>query len=116
MKFRKTLGVLVLAGASLTIPALADSNILQVKVPFAFVAGGKRLPARTYTLRLSESGQIVFVLGPSQSSMFSGVPAGTLAYGSKPTLMFKRYGADEYLVGIETAEMGSRSIPLQPLH
>lgn len=115
MNLKKTLWALALAGASLAIPALADSNFLHVNVPFAFVAGGKKLPAGTYTLRLSESGQIIFVLGPGQSSMVNGVPTGALNDGSKSSLVFKRYGADEYLVGIQTAGIGSRSIPLKPL-
>ena len=115
MKLKKTFWALALAGASLAIPALADSNLLHVHVPFAFVAGGRKLPAGTYNLWLSESGQIIFVLGPGESSMVNGVPTGVMSGDAKPSLVFKRFGADEYLVGIQAAEIGSRSIPLKPL-
>jgi hypothetical protein len=113
MKIRNTLTALALACASFAVPALADSEITHVNVPFAFVAGTKKLPAGEYTFRLSDSGQTVFVLGSTQSSVVTALPSA--ASESNEGLVFKQQNGNEYLVGIQANGMQSHSIPVQPL-
>lgn len=115
MKLKNTFLALALAGASLAIPALADSTMMQVNVPFAFIAGGKKMPAGTYTVRVSDSGQVLVVMGAGESSMVTGVPTSEPAGELKPQLVFKRYGAEQYLIGVQAAQIGSRSLPVHLL-
>ena len=75
MKIRNALTALALACVSLTVPAFADSDAIRVDVPFAFFAGVKKLPAGQYRLRMSESGQTLFLLGSVESSIVSVLPA-----------------------------------------
>jgi len=114
MKIRNTLTALALACACFTVPAAAESEMLQANVPFAFVVGTKKLPAGEYTFRLSDSGQTVFVVGSAQSSMVRALPSAA-ATDSSEGLVFKRQNGNEYLVRVQVSGMESRAIPMQPL-
>ena len=50
MNIRTLVTLSVLCAASLTLGYAQQSETLRVHIPFAFVAGGKELPAGDYTL------------------------------------------------------------------
>jgi hypothetical protein len=56
----------------------AESAILNVKVPFSFVAGGKVMPAGSYTIEQPSNGGVLLIRGdqPNSTAMVLSVNAG----------------------------------------
>ena len=84
---------LVLAGANAN---AADSNPLEVKVPFPFVVHGKTLPAGKYSVERADMGSSVLLIrgekGNNAAAFVSTTPAGGKdPAGSVPLLTFRHY-------------------------
>jgi hypothetical protein len=88
----------------------ADASI-TLHVPFAFVVGGKTMPAGAYTVETD--GSIVAVRGTAGSAI---VTSGPQAFrpAAQPGLIFARRGGATYLVGVRTENdarmIGSRAL------
>lgn len=56
----------------------AETSLINVNVPFAFVAGGKMLPAGQYTIGESASGGFLLIRGnqPNSTALVLAVNAG----------------------------------------
>jgi hypothetical protein len=70
---------------------LADAESFSVRVPFPFIAGGKSLPAGTYTMDPIASGVLV-IRGDSgaDSAAVATSPSTSTGAPAKPSLSFDR--------------------------
>jgi hypothetical protein len=97
--------VLLLGGLlGLTAVANAQSDRVNVHVPFTFEAGGKTLPAGDYRVGKGEAPSVLYIEGAENSAaILSGVAeAQTLAKG--PALLFNRQGSALVLSAVRFGE------------
>jgi len=84
---------------------MAQASGITFTTPFSFYAGGAKLPPGTYTLRPMQDDPSIFVVqntGGTHSVMLEGRQTSKTTSGS-PQLVFNRYGAMDYLEGVETS-------------
>ena len=90
----------------------AADDSLDVNVPFAFVVGGRQMPAGAYVIQASKTSGVVLLRSGASAIMVSSGPGGSSPGDSKPGLTFEKKGATTYLVGVHTGELPARSVPL----
>jgi hypothetical protein len=101
MKLFKTtilFGGLLALGTSLS----AETALINVNVPFAFVAGGKTMPAGTYTIGEPSNGGVLLIRGnqPNSAALVLAVNAGPSTKGSAD-VVFSRHGGEIVMSAIE---------------
>src|SRR5271165_4006550 len=76
----KLLKIALLFGGllALALSLSAETSLINVNVPFAFVAGGKTLPAGQYTIGEPSNGGILLIRGnqPNATALVLAVNAG----------------------------------------
>ncbi|MGA3186596.1 MAG: hypothetical protein ABSF22_05735 [Bryobacteraceae bacterium] len=79
----------------------AESILVNVNVPFSFVAAGKVLPAGSYTIEEPTNGGVLLIRGgePNSSAMVLAVNAGP-STANKAAVTFSRSGATILLSAI----------------
>lgn len=79
----------------------AETALINVTVPFAFVAGGKTLPAGTYTIGQPSSNGVLLIRGnvPNSTALVIAVNAGPS--NSHAGVTFSRHGADVVMSTID---------------
>ncbi len=90
-------------------PALAlDQETLSVHVPFAFNVAEKTLPAGDYTVRSLSDGQPPVVEIRSTDGRYAALAltlnASPGARGTKPELVFDKYGTKDFLHAVRLPE------------
>jgi hypothetical protein len=98
--------------AALSIAGFAGlGRNLEANIPFDFMVGGKKLPAGKYIV---ESDVIQNALAIRSFKTKQGVMSITQSFnvsaGSKPRLIFHRYG-DQYFLAKVVSETGGRELP-----
>lgn len=93
-------------------PLWASDDIIDVNVPFSFVAAGRQMPAGPYVIETSKSSGIVLLRGSGRGVLIASGPGGSLHTDGKPGLVFKKKGESAYLIGIQTGDLPARSIPV----
>jgi hypothetical protein len=96
-RFVKSLVAVGLLAIASVAPMAAQSSELQINVPFAFVAGGQKLPAGTYYVqKADETGLILIHSRTGQSATTFTVQSGDYnAVDGHPGLSFERNGQGE---------------------
>ena len=84
-----------LAAVLLTAGVASAADVLEAKVPFPFVVGGRTFPAGQYTIERAGSSSSVFVIrgenGTAAAAAFVATrPAGNHAPADMPALQFKK--------------------------
>ena len=103
---RILLALIGMAGLGIATTA-QDLDHLVVKIPYAFVASGKTLPAGTYTLvRASNSETRALVLDNFENHASVIVVAETVEnnYAAKSGVSFEQVGGQIFLSQIQTAD------------
>jgi hypothetical protein len=110
-KFRTALLACTLAATAMASHAYAQSNVMQVNVPFAFHNGSQRLPAGIYRVEI-QSNHVVLLQGQSRSGFAMVNPAITTASTSVGKIVFNRYADQYYLSEIwpQGSETGQRCV------
>jgi hypothetical protein len=101
---RILIAVIVILGLSGAAKAATQDDII-VKLPFEFVAGGKTLPAGTYTVRhLTDdvSGPLILTNRDNGSSVFVLPYVSDHASVDKPQVSFQQVGEERFLSTIQT--------------
>jgi hypothetical protein len=101
MKLLKT--TLLFGGLlALAMSLSAETALINVNVPFAFVAGGKTLPAGQYTIAEESSGGFLMIRGtqPNSTALVLAVNAGESA-NKKAGVIFSRRGASVVMSTVE---------------
>src|SRR6185295_2186915 len=87
-----------IAGILLTAGNAAAADVLEVKVPFPFIANGHSFPAGQYTIVRAAMGDAVWLIRGESGNTASGFigtrPAARQEQsptGNKPSLQFTRY-------------------------
>jgi len=83
------------------------SDQLVVKVPYAFVVGGKTLPAGTYRInRLSDSstGELALVNVDNHAGVLLSASEWEDARADQPKLQFQQIAGEYFLSSIQTSE------------
>ncbi len=90
-------GLLALAGTM-----SAESALVNVNVPFSFVAGGKVMPAGEYTISEPSNGGILLIRGnqPNSTALALAVNSGQSS-ANKAGVTFNRRGSDVVLSSVE---------------
>ena len=112
MKLSKLLVTCSVFVALALVPVRAQSNsLVRVQVPFAFTAGGKTLPAGTYTIeQTSESGlMMVHAVAGGQAAAVMTVPVVTNA-DTDPGARFITVAGHKYLDRIEMTDGSVRAV------
>jgi hypothetical protein len=80
----------------------AETSLVNVTVPFAFVAGGKTLPAGQYTIGEGTSGGFLLIRGsqPNTTALALAVNAGD-STNNHAGVTFRRRGGDVVLSTVE---------------
>ena len=92
------------------------ADLLEIKVPFEFVAHGQTFPAGQYTLERNDFAPSVFMIrgenGNTAGAFVATVPAnGPHPAGNMPAVQFKRHENQYRLVSIwESATDGQRLV------
>jgi hypothetical protein len=84
-------GVVCLAGASGTAYA-GVTDVLEVKIPFAFVVGDQTLPAGEYRIQRDDGSTALFIRGERGtigSAVLNTRPAAAAPSSEQPALEFK---------------------------
>jgi hypothetical protein len=79
----------------------AAESTITLHVPFAFVVGGKTMPAGAYTVETN--GSVVSVRGNTGSAIVTSGPEAVRP-AAQPGLIFARRGGATYLVGVRTED------------
>lgn len=113
--FKATLlfgGLLALATSSLS----AESGLINVNVPFQFVAGGTVMPAGTYTIEQPSINGVLLLRGskPNSSAIVIAVNAGP-ANTSQAGVTFDRRGS-EVVLSTVVVPGGSKFSLVSPGH
>ena len=77
-------------------PAVAQSQVMQVNVPFAFHNGPQYLPAGIYRVEI-RSPHLILLRGQSRSSFVTTNPEITRDVNGPGKVIFNRYGSQYYL-------------------
>ena len=96
-----------IVGAAL--PASA-SQVLRVKVPFAFVLAGQEFSAGQYRVNQSDNGLII-VQGEGRAVAVLSIPSDLAKGSDTSSLHFATSDSREYLVGVQVMGEGTRAIP-----
>jgi hypothetical protein len=115
MKLLKT--VLLFGGLlTLAMSLSAETALVNVNVPFAFVAGGKMLPAGQYTIGEGTSGGFLLIRGnqPNSTALVLAVNAGE-STNNHAGVTFSRRGGSVVLSTVEIPGRASYSL-LAPDH
>jgi hypothetical protein len=103
------LGMLTLMGG---VPSFAQAPAFSFHTSSGFYAGNAKLPAGTYTLRQSQEEPSIYELqnsAGSHSVILETRPSSKTSKG-KPEVLFNKYGATDYLEGVETSDGNSIDI------
>jgi hypothetical protein len=113
-RFKTTIlfGGLVALATSLS----AETSLVNVNVPFAFEAGGKVMPAGSYTIGEPSNGGILLIRGnqPDSTALVLAVNAGPSA-NKNPGVTFHRLGGSVVMSTIEIPGGSSFSL-IAPEH
>lgn len=99
----RILKVMCLLGSLLafTVAVNAQSEVVNVHVPFDFVAGGKTLPAGVYHVDKGEaSGILIIQGGAGNSAAFLTVAAEGRTPNDGAALVFERHGSAMFLSAV----------------
>ena len=99
----RSLKALWLLGSLLAFTAVlnAQSEVVNVQVPFAFVAGGKSLPAGDYRVDKGQgSGILTIQDGSGNSSAFLTMLAEGRARNDSAAVVFERHGSEMFLAAV----------------
>jgi hypothetical protein len=100
----KLLKITLFAGGLLALATSlsAETALVNVNVPFAFVAGGKQMPAGSYTIGEPSNGGVLLIRGnqPGSTALVMAVNAGPCAK-LQPGVTFSRHGGDVVMSTIE---------------
>jgi hypothetical protein len=106
------LGVLGFAGVR---PALAQSDVVAIKVPFPFVVGHTTLPAGTYRMLADPSRPDLVLLtsedGKAQAAVFTG-RAEDVAGSDQASFQFRKVDGQYLLTAINIPGENAREIVL----
>lgn len=117
MKLRnsKLTRMFILLGAlvATTVPEAFAGSDMKAHVPFAFVVGGRLMPAGDYTIGNSRNGSaVLYVRGEGAGIAVISSPSMLPAADAISTgLVFRTRGGQRYLVGVKWSDEPSRSIP-----
>ena len=79
----------------------AQSEVVNVRVPFAFVAGGKSLPAGDYRLDKGQGSGVLTIQGGSgNSAAFLTIIGQGRAQTDSAALVFERHGSEMFLAAV----------------
>lgn len=115
MKLLKT--TLLFGGlVALATSASAETSLVNVNVPFSFVAGGKVMPAGHYTIGEPSNGGILLIRGnqPDSTALVLAVNAGPSA-NKNPGVTFNRRGGAVVMSTVEIPN-GSSYALVAPVH
>src|SRR5690348_18290323 len=76
--------------------AFAQSQVMQVNVPFAFHNGSQNLPAGIYRVEI-ESDHLILLRGASRSGFVMTNPETASKVNGSGRVVFNRYGSQYYL-------------------
>jgi hypothetical protein len=97
-------------------PARADEP--RVKVPFAFIVGGKELPPGDYVVRPMSDGSaavgIVSADGREFAWTLTSASISEQAGAARPALVFKKVGNHYFLSDVELKDGAGRQVVLTP--
>ena len=100
---KRFLKVMWLVGSmlALTVAVNAQTEVVNVHVPFAFVAGGKALPAGDYRVDKGEASSVLVIQGGhGNSSAFLTMAAESGTKNDGAALVFERRGSTLFLSAI----------------
>ena len=102
MHIRFLKAVMLLCSLSaFTLTVNAQSPLANVHVPFAFIAGGKTLPAGDYVFEDPEMSSVLLIRGRSGASVVvMTMPADPNSHSDTATLTFERRGDQMFLAGL----------------
>ena len=106
--------LITIAAAIYVSPLYAqDSTSIGVKIPFAFQANGKTLPAGEYRIGSASDSRTLWRIGAArgQSARFLLAVTREGNLGEDPIVTFRRYGDRYFLAGFRTLDY-SISLPL----
>lgn len=91
--------------------AFAQSQIMQVNVPFAFHNGSQVMPAGIYRVEI-QSSHLILLRGQSRSGFVMTIPETTRKITGTGKVIFNRYGSQYYLSEVlpQGSETGQRSV------
>jgi hypothetical protein len=82
----------------------AQSEVVNVHVPFAFVAGGKSLPAGDYRLDKGQGSGVLTIQGGSgNSAAFLTMVAEGRTQNDSAALVFERHGSELFLAAVRVS-------------
>jgi len=89
----------------------AETALINVNVPFAFMAGGKALPAGQYTIGEGSGGGFLLIRGnqPNSTALVLAVNSGQSG-NSQAGVKFSRHGATVVMSAIDVPGGASYSI------
>jgi hypothetical protein len=115
LKLRRTLLACTLAATAVasTSQAFAQSQAMQVNVPFAFHNGSQLLPAGIYRVEI-QSSHVILLRGQSRSGFVMTNPETTRKLAGPGKVIFNRYGSQYYVSefwpqGSETGQLSVKS-------
>jgi len=109
------IAALALTGASARVASAAD--LIDAKVPFAFVVNGVRLPAGSYVVRQMDDGSGVLAIISANGRRFvctSTIPAEADRPTSDAELVFQKFEGQLFLSRIVPASGTEREVVLTP--
>ncbi len=91
--------------------AFAQSQVMQVNVPFAFHNGSQLLPAGIYRVEI-QSNHVILLRGQSRSGFVMTNPETTSKVNGPGKVIFNRYGSQYYVSEFwpQGSETGQRSV------
>ena len=94
-----------------TLAMNAQSEIVTVHVPFAFVAGGRELPAGDYRVDRAEASNVLLMHGrPGDAAAFLTTTTETFGRTEGPSLIFEHEGSTLVLSAIRLPGQQSRLV------
>lgn len=115
MKTTLLLSLLGLVSLSATVFA-GTEDVLNMHVPFAFVAGGRTLPAGDYRfVEVAETG-LVMIKGSATATSVALIttPGETAAPDAQRGAKFERHGGTVYLHEVLVSGQGTRLVKIKP--
>ncbi len=109
-KISAALSVACLFGASLH----AQPNAMVAKVPFAFVATGRTMPAGSYLFQDAANQTATFIrnIGTGKAIYVAASEAGGESRSERPCVRFHRYGSEFFLAEVWSSSGVSRHVPV----
>jgi hypothetical protein len=94
--------------AALTIAGFAGlSQNMKANIPFDFTVGGEKLPAGEYTVRNGSAQSTLEVRNLKTKQAVIAISYGfVVRHGSKPQLVFRRYGNQYFLAKVNDYSSG----------